>query len=584
MEKSSVYSINSSLMRSNSNLARECLILGNEMLKQGREEEAIASYIQALKLDPNLSDAYHNLGEVYRRQEKWFLAISSYSLAIKINPKGLGSHLYLGKVFANLERWEEVINSYQQELKLNPSSAAICYEIAEVLVKQGKLDSARDYFKKAIEINSNSYISYHQLGGIYLKKNEWNRAIISFLEALKIQPDFYHSYYAIKRSLYLQGKLKGQIILDQLDIPGSLIREFLQLKDGWAIDSKSDKKITRTVVHPPSKINLLPSKTIHNKIHRRFQRKKLNSQELFVAIVPNGRAFADAFHSSIITSNNQLVTDISTGCGEVIMSAKLPPVNKLNGTVAFLSVRWAIIAYYHWMFDVLPRIELLRRSGIDLETIDKFVFNDFEKPYQRETLKVLGIPETKIVGSDALPQIKADKLVVPCCPFYLGFRTHKWACNFLKRKFLKSKKTERSPSVSDRIYISRQQAKYRRLINEEEVISVLEKSGFTSVTLESMSVAEQALCLNNAKVVVAPHGSGLTNLVFSNPGTKVIELFSPRYVIDHYWELSNICGLEHYHLLGEMFDDDYSSNPVTKDILVNFNSLFKIMKLAGIKL
>lgn len=584
MEKSSFSSTNPLLVRSNSNQAGERLILGNEMLKQAREEEAIACYIQALKLDPNLADAYHNLGEVYRRQEQWFLAISSYSLAIKIDPKGLGSHFYLGKVFANLEMWEEVINCYQQEVKLNPYSAAIYHELGEVLVKQGKLEPAIDYFKKVIEINSNSYLSYHELGGIYLKKNEWNRAIASFIEALKFKPSFYFSYYGIKQALYQQGKLKGQIIRDQLDIPGGLIREFFQLKDGWKIDSKSDPNITRIIVRPPSKIDLLPSKTIHNKIHRRFQQKQLNSPELFVAILPNGRAFADAFHSSVITSNDRLVTDISTGCGEVIMSAKLPPVNRLDGTVAFLSVRWAIVAYYHWMFDVLPRIELLRRSGIDLEAIDKFVFNDFEKPYQRETLKTLGIPEEKIASSDALPQIKADKLVVPCCPFYLGFRTHKWACDFLKREFLNGKKTERSPSVSDRIYISRQQAKYRRLINEEEVINFLEKSGFNSLTLESMSVAEQALCLQNAKVVVAPHGSGLTNLVFSNPGTKVIELFSPRYVIDHYWELSNVCGLEHYHLVGKMFDDDYSSNPVNKDIFVNLDSLFKIIKLAGIKL
>lgn len=562
--------------------AKERLILGNEMLKQGREEEAIACYIQALKLEPSLSDAYYYLGVAYRRQKKWFLAISSYSLAIKFNPKALRYHLGLGKVLANLERWEEARNCYQQELELNPYSAPSYHELGEILVKQGKLERAIDFFLKAIEIDSNSYLSYHQLGGIYLKKADWNQATIYFIEALKIKPDFYRSYYGIKHILYREGKLKGTIIRDQLEIPGSLIQEFLQLEDGWAVDSKSDKNITRIVIYPPSKIELFSSKTIDEKIHAIVQQKKLNSREIFVAIVPNGRAWADAFHSSVITSNNKLVTDISTGSGEVIMSAKLPPVNRLNGTVAFLSVRWAIVAYYHWMLDVLPRIELLRRSGIDLEAIDKFVFNDYEKPYQIETLKILGIPENKIVTSDALPHIQADKLVVPCCPFYLGFRTHKWACDFLKNQFLNDQKTERLPWVSDRIYISRHQAKYRRLINEEEVVIFLEKYGFTSVTLESMSVAEQALCLENAKVVVAPHGSGMTNLVFCNPGTKVIELFSQRYVIDHYWELSNVCGLEHYYLVGEMFDDDYSSNPVTKDMFVNLDSLFKVMKLAKV--
>ncbi|MDT9338046.1 glycosyltransferase 61 family protein, partial [Trichodesmium erythraeum 21-75] len=56
----------------------------------------------------------------------------------------------------------------------------------------------------------------------------------------------------------------------------------------------------------------------------------------------------------------------------------------------------------------------------------------------------------------------------------------------------------------------------------------------------------------------APHGAGLTNIVFCNPGTKVVELFS-SHVKPYYWSLCNCCNLEYYSY------HDPSYNFSTKD-------------------
>jgi len=79
----------------------------------------------------------------------------------------------------------------------------------------------------------------------------------------------------------------------------------------------------------------------------------------------------------------------------------------------------------------------------------------------------------------------------------------------------------------------------------------LEPLGFQSVTLESLSVSAQAELLSSAEVVISPHGGGLTNLAFCRSGTKVIELFAPRYVYPCYWFLSNLAGLEYAYLVGK---------------------------------
>lgn len=51
----------------------------------------------------------------------------------------------------------------------------------------------------------------------------------------------------------------------------------------------------------------------------------------------------------------------------------------------------------------------------------------------------------------------------------------------------------------------------------------------------------------NAKIVIAPHGAGLTNLIFCKPGTKVLEIFQ-SHEDDTYCYLAQVLGLD-YHCL-----------------------------------
>nr|WP_256386508.1 glycosyltransferase family 61 protein [Hydrocoleum sp. CS-953] len=107
------------------------------------------------------------------------------------------------------------------------------------------------------------------------------------------------------------------------------------------------------------------------------------------------------------------------------------------------------------------------------------------------------------------------------------------------------------------------------------------------MTPESMSLENQIATFAHAKIIVAPHGSGLTNIVFCNPGTKVIELFSPHYLRYYYWHISQLLGLEHYFLIGETFScypirNIMYESSLVEDILVNLDSLNQMFKVIGI--
>jgi capsular polysaccharide biosynthesis protein len=266
----------------------------------------------------------------------------------------------------------------------------------------------------------------------------------------------------------------------------------------------------------------------------------------------------------------------------------LPKLTEIDGTVAILSGLSGHV-YFHWLVDILPRWELLRLSGIDLTKIDWFVVNSLRQPFQRETLEYLGIPERKIIESDRHPHIQAQQLVVPSFPGFLGWLSP-WALQFLRSQFLGffghglevSEASHNTSNYPERIYISREKAQYRRVINETEVWETLEKFGFVKIFLESYSVREQIRLFAQAKIIVAAHGSGLTNIIFCQPNTQIMELVSPNYIKHYFWVISQQLGLKHYYLVGEYFACYplryiMDPNPLTENILVNIDGLKKAL-------
>jgi glycosyltransferase involved in cell wall biosynthesis len=85
----------------------------------------------------------------------------------------------------------------------------------------------------------------------------------------------------------------------------------------------------------------------------------------------------------------------------------------------------------------------------------------------------------------------------------------------------------------------------RMIHNLRQVRSLLSKLGFETVYLEGMSIMDQIVLFQNAEFVISPHGAGLSNLLFCDPGTKVIELMPAAEMRPYFWLISEKLGLVH---------------------------------------
>ncbi|SKB15692.1 conserved hypothetical protein [Planktothrix sp. PCC 11201] len=558
--------------------------LGNALCETQEFDQALIEYYQAIEFEPNTDWLYPPLGKVLIAQQQWAQAIKVYFKAVELNSNNLWLLDQLAETLIEQQEVETAIAVYQERLKSDPKADFLHYKLGNLYKSQGQWESAIASYQTAINVNPKIAEYYAGLGEIWLKKQELDLAMSYLIDALKIKPDLCSAYENIAEILQQQGKTEEALkCYNYKLLPSEILDQYCFVNPEQLITSDFSSNVTYIPVYPGSQISLNPSLTI-SQFHPGFIFGQAETRNAFVVTLDNGKVWGDSATSAIMTAQNELLTDISTGCAELVLSSnKLPPIYKIDGTVAFLSVQWGE-AFYHWMYDVLPGIHLIQESGISLESIDYFVFNSYHFSYQKQTLKILGIPESKIIESRYQHYIQAKKVIVPAPNFFHNLTTTSpWICQFLKQQFV-PQYFLKSPG-NRRIYISREQANYRHLVNQDELLQRLEAFNFESVVLESLTISEQAELMASASVVLAPHGAGLSNIVFCQPGTKVIELFAPTHVPPCYRIISNICGLEHYYLIGELVENETLDSIKFLGLLnmrINIDNLMSLLELAEI--
>jgi capsular polysaccharide biosynthesis protein len=288
-----------------------------------------------------------------------------------------------------------------------------------------------------------------------------------------------------------------------------------------------------------------------------------------VGVIRGGRVMTSM--GAVITPDHQLINDVShTGAGDnpyghpLFSTGRLPQSTPVKGRVAVITMYAGNLPgrpyYGHWLWDMLPRLHLLEKSGVPW---DSLVVPQVAR-YERESLKLLGLDKRIIADQDL--NLEAEELVVPSLSGFPIGNYSAWACQWLRDRFLPMAP---APSAGQprRLYISRAKAATRRMLNEAELLSALTPLGFEPVLLEEYSFLDGVKLLRDAEAVVSPHGSNITNLVFCRPGTPVIEIFSPKYVTACHYSMACQAGLDYGYVIGE--GTVTKQQRVSENILVN---------------
>ena len=138
--------------------------LGASLADQGKTDEAIAHYSEALRIKSDYADAHNNLGVALADEGKLDEAIAHYFEALRIRPDYADAHSNLGIALANEGKLDEAIAQFAEALRINPDSAKAHNNLGVALASQGKLDEAIAHFNEALRINPDYADAHKNLG------------------------------------------------------------------------------------------------------------------------------------------------------------------------------------------------------------------------------------------------------------------------------------------------------------------------------------------------------------------------------------------------------------------------------------
>ena len=192
--------------------------------------------------------------------------------------------------------------------------------------------------------------------------------------------------------------------------------------------------------------------------------------------------------------------------------------------------------YWHWLLDVLPRLEIIKKLDIE-NMIDYYLFPSLDKKFQEQTLDVINIPVKKRLSSKDFRHFFADKILVTSHPYTLlndprsdSLNIPNWISNYLRYTF-KEKAIQKSTikSFPEKIYINRKDStslNLRYIINITEVEEMLKNYGYKSLTMSDLNFSDQVALFSKAKEVIGLHGAGFANIIFCKEKSKIIEMRS----------------------------------------------------------
>lgn len=190
-------------------------------------------------------------------------------------------------------------------------------------------------------------------------------------------------------------------------------------------------------------------------------------------------------------------------------------------------------AFGHWLPEFLPKLQFLRRHP-DFDDLPIIVDADMPQSHFDHLRRLAPNPLIKLRTGESFV---CRRLLVAPSPTFLPVEIfpHDIPMHELPGlspqalRFLRAGRSYESETAGRRrIFLARKNMRWRRLLNEEEIVADLARLGFETVYLEQLSMAEQMELLQQTQWIVAPNGSAILNLIFADTRTRLLVLSQPN--------------------------------------------------------
>ncbi|HVH68040.1 MAG TPA: tetratricopeptide repeat protein [Gemmatimonadales bacterium] len=175
----------------------------------GRRDEALASYRQAVEVDPKYVLAWNNLGVVQAHGADNDAAIESFRTALQLQGAFAAARLNLALLLYQLRRFQLSLEAYRQVLSSEPNSAAAWNGVGLVLVELKRFPDARNAFVRAVEADADHAGAHYNLSFTLSNLGDFDGALRATKRALELDPYYVSQKFALTIDLQYEKATIG---------------------------------------------------------------------------------------------------------------------------------------------------------------------------------------------------------------------------------------------------------------------------------------------------------------------------------------------------------------------------------------
>jgi tetratricopeptide (TPR) repeat protein len=195
--------------------------LGSVYLQQGKLAESRDSFSAVVKLTSTYPDtipsAWNNLGLIATKEGKIEEALLAFQQALRINPDHLIALENLGNAYRQLKRWDDAQTTLQRALALKPEDPDANYSLGMVFAQINNTDAAYEHLQRALQFRPDYPEALNNLGILYLRTQRRDEAVATFEQCIRIAPAFDQAYINLARVYALeQQPAKARALLQEL--------------------------------------------------------------------------------------------------------------------------------------------------------------------------------------------------------------------------------------------------------------------------------------------------------------------------------------------------------------------------------
>jgi tetratricopeptide (TPR) repeat protein len=155
-----------------------------EYYKQGKFDDAIVHFNEAIKLDPQFFAAYLALAKAYLATKDVANAEAMYNKAKQIDPGDPRPYEGIGTIyFLYFQNYDKAILEFEAGLRVDSTYIDILNGLAACYTKKGDYDKALVYYRKSEQYEPENLETMYAIANVYIEMGEPDKAII-YLEGL----------------------------------------------------------------------------------------------------------------------------------------------------------------------------------------------------------------------------------------------------------------------------------------------------------------------------------------------------------------------------------------------------------------